>query len=74
MEKRLNTLDRIRKFTGGVLRELHAGKIETDRARAIFYGASILGQLVKDADLVTRMDALERQMEERTNGDFGKAT
>ncbi len=73
-QTRLNSLDKIRKFTAGALLELRAGKMDENRARAIFYGAGILRDILKDCELVIRLDQVESKMEERTNGDFSGKT
>ena len=70
----LKNLDDCRRFLARVINELRSGKLEESRGRAIIYGIATLQSVIKDNDLEQRMGQMEKRLEDKTNGEFGKAT
>jgi hypothetical protein len=61
--RRLNTLQDLRRLLAEVINQCRRGEITESRARVIAYLASVLSSVIKDGDLETRVEALEKLME-----------
>src|SRR5438132_11946957 len=59
--RRLKTMGNLRAMVAQTLRDLETGKMEPEKARAVCYGAQILGKLIEGEDLEKRLRELERQ-------------
>ena len=58
----LKTLSDLRRFTAKVLNDLYRDDMPEGKARALFHGASVLKDLIKDSDLESRISQLEEKM------------
>jgi hypothetical protein len=65
--KRLRTLSDIRRFLASAINDLDAGTLEESKARCLTYMCSILSQVIRDSDLETRLEALEKAAAENNN-------
>ena len=63
----LKTLSDLRRFVAKVMNQLYADNLEESRARALFQGASVLKDIIKDSDLESRISELELKMKEQEN-------
>jgi len=66
--KRLKTLHDIRRFLAAQINMLDQGNIDENRLRCISYALSILAGIIRDSDLETRVEALEKLQAERPGG------
>ncbi|MGD9826043.1 hypothetical protein [Desulfobacter sp.] len=63
----LKSLSDLRRFVGKVLNELYRDEMPEGRARALFHGASVLKDVIRDGDLEQRISQLEKTMKENGN-------
>lgn len=59
--RRLKTVGNLRAMVAQALRDLENGAIDAEKARAICYGAQILGKLIESEDIEKRLQELERE-------------
>jgi len=61
-QKRLKSLQDIRRFLAQITNQLENGEIEESKARCLGYLCSIMQSIIKDSDLELRIEALERTL------------
>lgn len=62
-KKRLKTLNDVRVFLAGIINDLNQGLIDESRAKSFGYLCNVLAGIVKDSDLESRIEKLEKQFE-----------
>ena len=62
--KRLKTLQDVRKFLAFTTNQFNLDLIDAQKAKAIAYLCSILHQIIKNGDLESRIDELEKAVGE----------
>ena len=62
---RFTSLGSVRRFLARILNDLDADKIPESKARTLGYLCSIMRDLIRDADLESRILKLEKLMEEK---------
>lgn len=62
---RLKSLLDIRRFMARIANQLNRDVIDAGKARTLAYICSIMASIVKDADLETRIDALEKTIKKK---------
>ena len=63
-KRRLKTLQDLRRWLADVGNRLENGKIEAAHARTVAYVVSVMAGIIKDGDLESRLEAIEKQMME----------
>lgn len=58
--KRLKTMQDVRKFLAFATNEFSLDRMDAQKAKAIAYLCSILHQIIKNSDLESRIEELER--------------
>jgi hypothetical protein len=59
-------------FTGGVILDVHQGRLGPDAARVVLYGVSIARQLLETRDIESRLEALEAALGRDQGRDQGR--
>jgi len=63
-ERRLKTLDDLRRYMAGLVTRTEAGAVEATKAGRLAYMISIMSKIIEGADLEKRLDVLERKYRE----------
>ena len=61
-KRRLKTLTDIRRFLADAMNRFESEEIDENRVKTIAYCCNVLSGIVKDSDLETRVNELERSM------------
>lgn len=63
--RRLQDATDIRRYVADILLRLDDDAMTPDKGRVLLYGASILRQVVEASDLQTRLERLEKSLEQQ---------
>ena len=61
--KRLKKIEDIRRFLADTINQYAGNKIDTDQMRCYAYSCSVLCGIVKDSELESRLEKLEKTLE-----------
>ena len=61
--KRLKTLGDVRRYLANLINRVEDGQMDQARAAKLAYVSNILISCIKDGDLESRLEKLEREME-----------
>jgi len=67
-KRRLKSLTDLRRYLADALNRFERSEIDETRLKTIAYSINILSSLVKDSDLESRVEALEKLQAERPGG------
>lgn len=61
-ERRLNTIQDLRRYLANLINRTEAGKIDANLARGLTYMTSILMRAIEGSDLEKRIEELEKKI------------
>ena len=61
--RRLQTLDDLRRYMQNTLNRLEGGEVTETFAKTVTYCVNVMAGIIKDGELESRLDALEKQMQ-----------
>ncbi len=61
-DRRLNTIQDLRRYLANLINRTEAGKIEPDLAKGLTYMASILMRAIEGGEVERRIDEIEKKM------------
>jgi hypothetical protein len=64
-ERRLKTLEDIRRYLAHLIRSIESGQMEPGKGSRLAYISSILLRAIEGGDLESRVDAIERSLTEK---------